>query len=93
MGNNEQLNPRFNEWMDSEVEKPYHLILHNDEHNTFEYVIDCLVEICQHETYQAEQCALITHHNGKCDIKGGELSELALMKDKLTSKGLTVTID
>jgi len=70
-----------------------HLILHNDDVHTFDYVITSLIDICQHELFQAEQCAYIVHHNGRCDIKNGTFDVLHPMKDKLTSKGLSVTID
>jgi ATP-dependent Clp protease adaptor protein ClpS len=93
MGNGEQLDPRFNEWMDNEEVKTFHLILHNDDVNTFEYVIESLVEVCRHDSDQAEQCAFITHYNGKCDVKSGDIDELGLLKDQLSSKGLTVSID
>ncbi len=93
MGQNEKLNPGFEELFNEDVEKHYHLILHNDEVNTFDFVIECLVEICHHDSIQAEQCAHITHHKGKCDVKAGDYKELSFMKGKLTSKGLSVTID
>ncbi len=69
------------------------LILHNDDVHTFDYVIDALVEICGHEYYQASQCATITHLKGKCDIKKGKFDRLKVMKDALTERELTVTID
>ena len=74
-------------------DEPRHLILHNDDVNTFHHVIVSLMDICHHELHQAEQCAFIVHHNGKCDVKNGSFDELHLMKDKLTSRGLSVTID
>jgi len=74
-------------------EEGRHLILHNDDFNTFHHVIASLMEICRHELLQAEQCAYIVHHKGKCDVKSGTYDELHLMKDQLTSKGLSVTID
>jgi len=69
------------------------LILHNDEVNTFDHVIQCLVSICYHDSHQAEQCAFITHYKGKCDIKTGPLNELRGMREALMSQGLRVTID
>mgnify|MGYP001766038761 FL=1 len=69
------------------------LILYNDDVHTFDYVIDALVEICGHEYYQASQCATITHYKGKCDIKTGKFASLKVMKDALTERELTVTID
>jgi len=69
------------------------LVLHNDDVNTFDYVIDSLVEICGHDPIQAGQCAFITHHRGKCDVKKGEVSILTPMYQSLMDRGLLVTID
>ncbi len=69
------------------------LILHNDDKNTFDFVIENLIEVCNHNELQAEQCAFITHFKGKCDVKKGDVTSLKPMKDKLVSKGLSVTID
>lgn len=69
------------------------LVLHNDDVNTFVFVIDSLVEICGHDPVQAEQCAFITHHQGKCDVKKGVISDLKPMLQSLLNRGLLVTID
>lgn len=69
------------------------LVLHNDEVNTFDYVIDILIKVCEHNSEQAEQCAYITHYKGKCDIKKGSFDYLKIYKDDLISKGLNVTIE
>lgn len=69
------------------------LMLHNDEVNTFDHVISSLIQVCQHESAQAEQCAFITHYKGKCDVKAGSYNELAPMKSALLDRGLQVTID
>jgi len=76
-----------------EAEPVRYLILHNDEVNTFDHVISCLVEICLHEPLQAEQCAFITHFRGKCDVSQGSYGELAPKRQALLDKGLQVTID
>lgn len=68
------------------------LILHNDDYNTFDFVISCLIEVCNHLPEQAEQCALITHHNGNCDIKKGSIYSLRRLKKELQTLGLTVSI-
>jgi ATP-dependent Clp protease adaptor protein ClpS len=70
-----------------------HLILHNDDVHTFDYVIVSLMDICHHDLLQAEQCAYIVHHKGKCDVNSGTYDVLKPMKDQLTGKGLSVTID
>jgi ATP-dependent Clp protease adaptor protein ClpS len=69
------------------------LILHNDDINTFDFVIESLVEVCKHTEEQAEQCAIITHYKGKCDVKKGDYSSLKPLKDELSQRGLSVTID
>lgn len=69
------------------------LILHNDEVHTFDYVIQALMEICDHDYIQASQCTIITHYKGKCDIKQGRFASLKIMKDAFSEKELTTTID
>lgn len=93
MGNQEKINPGFEELYDTVEVKQYNLILHNDDVNTFDHVIESLIDICHHESVQAEQCAHIVHFKGKCDVKKGEFEELSLMKGQLDNKGLSVTID
>ncbi len=70
-----------------------YIILHNDEVNTFDFVIDALIDICDHDEIQAEQCALITHYKGKCDVKKGENTILENMKNLLLERGLSATIE
>jgi len=74
------------------LSKPYLLTLHNDDYNSFDHVINCLMNICEHELEQATQCAHIVHNNGKCDVKYGDLETISEMKDKLKSLGLSVTM-
>lgn len=50
----------------------FSLVLWNDEVNSFDDVIDALVEICEHDELQAEQCATIAHYKGKCGVKSDE---------------------
>lgn len=68
------------------------LILFNDEVNTFEYVIESLIDVCGHDPFQAEQCALTAHNNGKCGIKTGSYDTLKPYFDEMTNRELTVTI-
>ena len=75
------------------LSKPYKLILHNDDFNTFDWVITCLVEVCEHDQGQATQCAHIIHYSGKCDVKYGDLEVISKMKDKLRSAGLSATME
>ncbi|MHB8400534.1 MAG: ATP-dependent Clp protease adaptor ClpS [Bacteroidia bacterium] len=69
------------------------LVLHNDDVNSFDFVIETLMDVCGHTALQAEQCALIVHNNGKCGIKKGGFIELTPMCISLLGKGLCATID
>ena len=64
------------------------LILFNDEINTFDHVIKSLVEVCGHDPVQAEQCALIVHFKGSCEVKIGITELLNAMSRSLNAKGL-----
>jgi len=55
-------------------------------------VIDSLVEVCRHEPVQAEQCTLIVHFKGKCDVKEGDWETLEPMCTALLDRGLTAEI-
>ena len=68
------------------------LILFNDDVNTFDHVIDCLIAICGHELNQAEQCAYIVHYNGKCAVKNGSFNKLKPMLTALQLQKLSVEI-
>ncbi len=70
-----------------------YLILHNDDVNTFDHVIKSLIDVCEHDPLQAEQCAFITHYHGKCDIRKGLYESLKPLRDGLVHRGLQVTID
>jgi ATP-dependent Clp protease adaptor protein ClpS len=69
------------------------LILYNDEVNTFEHVIKSLVEVCGHNAVQAEQCALIVHLKGSCEIKTGIPEILNSMCRSLNAKGLNSEVN
>ena len=75
------------------LSKPYRLDLHNDDYNTFDWVITCLMKICKHDEEQASQCAHIVHFNGKCDVKYGDYDTISAMKEKLKTAGLSVTME
>lgn len=70
----------------------FQLWLFNDDVNSFDDVIESLIEVCDHEPIQAEQCAFITHTKGKCAIKNGELKVLEPLMVALFDRGLTVEI-
>lgn len=69
------------------------LIVYNDDHNTFDWVIQCLVEILDHTPEQAEQCSLIVHFKGKATVKTAPMSVLRPKKDALVDRGLSAVIE
>ena len=68
------------------------LILFNDDVNTFDFVIDTLIDVCEHDLLQAENCALIAHFKGKCPVKSGTEKELLPYYTEMTNRKLTVEI-
>ncbi|MES2628715.1 MAG: ATP-dependent Clp protease adaptor ClpS [Bacteroidota bacterium] len=69
------------------------IILYNDDVNTFDFVIDTLVELCGHDTLQAEQCAMLVHFKGKCAVKRGIYTELEPICSTMLNRGLTAEIE
>lgn len=69
------------------------LCLHNDNEHSFDFVVDVLMEICEHTSDQAEQCAYITHYNGKSEIKVGGFADLTIMQKQLEEKGLIISVE
>lgn len=70
----------------------HEIILHNDDVNTFDFVIDSLVDICEHTLEQAEQCAMLVHYKGKCGVKTGEYDELKPKCSELQRLGLSAEL-
>jgi len=69
------------------------LLVLNDDHNTFDWVIKCLIDVCGHSAVQAEQSSLIIHYNGKATVKTAPFNQLRPMKDALVERGLSVIIE
>lgn len=70
----------------------HELILLNDEVNTFDYVIDVLIRVCKHTPIQAEQCAWITHFNGKCSVSSGSLEDMISLCMSLLDANLSAEV-
>jgi ATP-dependent Clp protease adaptor protein ClpS len=79
--------------VETDVEQPCQLIVWNDEVNTFEWVIETLMEVCKHTAEQAEQCALLIHTKGKYSVKNGDYEELKPQCDAITERGINATIE
>lgn len=69
------------------------IIVYNDDYNTFDWVIESLMEICGHTFEQSEQLSLIVHFKGKAAVKTGSMDELKPMKDALVDRGLSAVIE
>lgn len=71
----------------------WQLVVWNDEVNTFDWVIESLMEVCHHTFEQAEQCALFIHFRGKYAVKHGNLDELRGMCEALLTRKITATVE
>ena len=69
------------------------LLIYNDDYNTFDHVITSLIQVCEHTAIQAEQCALIIHNTGKCQVKSGGYDDLEPMCTALLDRGLSAVIE
>ena len=76
----------------TDLEEPCHLIMWNDEVNTFEWVIETLIDICDQTPEQAEQCAILVHYTGKCTVKTGSYNDLKPQCSSLLDAGLSAEI-
>ena len=79
--------------LDTSLERSCQLIVWNDEVNTFEWVIETLIDICGHTPEQAEQCALIIHSQGKYAVKYGSYDVLKPLCDAITERGINATVE
>ena len=93
MSNSTKTNEDFETDVLIDEEKVYHIIVWNDEVNTFEWVIDTLIEICGHSEEQAEQCALLIHTQGKYAVQQGNFEDLKPKRDAIVDRGIGATLE
>lgn len=79
--------------LDELLKSPKEIVLYNDDHNTFDFVIDSLVKVCRHTPIQAEQCTYLVHYKGKCAVKRGDVEKLKPMCTALLDRGLSAEIE
>ena len=70
-----------------------HLVVYNDDYNTFDWVIQCFMEVCNHTQEQSVQLSILVHFKGKATVKTGTFTELKPMKDGLIDRGLSAVIE
>jgi len=79
--------------LDEVVDTDVHtLMVYNDEVNTFEHVINTLIDVCEHTPEQAEQCTLLIHYKGKCSVKNGSWEELVPMRNEICRRGISAEV-
>lgn len=78
---------------DVHVGQKAELIVYNDDHNTFDWVIQSFVEVLQHNVEQAEQLSLLIHYKGKATVKTAPIDHLKPLKDALVDRGLSAVIE
>ena len=78
--------------LEEETVQQNEIVLFNDDVNTFDHVIDTLIQVCHHAPEQAEQCALLVHYKGQCTVKTGMLKDLKPKCIALLSAGLSAEI-
>ena len=71
----------------------YKIVLYNDDINSFDWVIESLIDVCDHNALQAEQCALLVHFKGKCGVKSGSYNDLRPKCEALMDRGLSAKLE
>ncbi len=70
----------------------HNLVVFNDDVNSFDHVIDTLMDVCAHTPEQAEQCTLLIHYKGKCTVKNGSWEELVPMRNEICRRGISAEV-
>jgi ATP-dependent Clp protease adaptor protein ClpS len=71
----------------------HRLILWNDEVNSFDHVIYCLMKYLDYSESQSEKIAWKVHNEGKCAILEGSFTEMEVYRKILQQEGLTVSVE
>lgn len=69
------------------------LVVWNDDVNTFDWVIETLMDVCGHDAVQAEQCTMLIHFKGKCSVKNGSFEQLRPMCEQILDRQINATIE
>lgn len=90
---NRELEEILLEEMETSLGKKADLIVYNDDFNTFDWVIQCFMEVCNYTFDQSEQLSILIHFKGKATIKSGNMEMLKPIKDSLVDRGLSAVIE
>jgi ATP-dependent Clp protease adaptor protein ClpS len=75
------------------VKEMHRLILWNDDFNTFDHVIYCMMKYLDYSESQAEKIAWKVHNEGKCAILEGSFTEVEVYRKILQQEELTVSVE
>ena len=81
------------ETTDALLDKQKNLVLFNDDFISFDFVIETLIDVCEHTLEQAETCTWIVHYKGKCAVKSGSANELKPVFQEFSNRNLTASIE
>lgn len=79
--------------IDVDSGEPADLIVYNDDHNTFDWVMKSFIEVLGHSSTQSEQLALLIHFKGKATVKSAAFNELRPKREALVHRGLSAVIE
>lgn|SRR5690554_2518516 len=77
----------------AELTPKFKLILWNDDTNTFDHVIHCLVKHLKYSEEEAGKIAWAVHTEGKAIVYEGSFNDVEIYRKILKSEGLTVSIE
>ena len=89
----ELFSPQYDEDDVTVLDEEQAIVIYNDDINTFDHVINCLVKYCKHSRLQAEQCTWFIHTKGKYDVKHGTFEDLVPIKQALNENRINAKIE
>jgi len=75
------------------LKEVHRLILWNDDVNSFEHVIHCMMKYLDYSETQSEKIAWKVHNEGKCAVLEGSFTEMEVYRKILQQEGLTVSVE
>lgn len=70
-----------------------HLVIYNDDVNTFQFIEETLQKVCGHTVEQSMQCSYLIHHKGRCSVKQGSYKKLKPMLEEILDRKISATIE
>lgn len=68
------------------------IILYNDDHNSFDYVIDCLMTILNYDYDAAVSMVILIDRTGKQAVRSGQYSKMRRDCELLVAAGLNAKV-